>query len=245
MKNLKGKISLVTGSSRGIGKAIALDLAKKGAVLILHASKKSLQAERSLGEIKNYSSESKIFYARVENYQAVTRWAKKIKRVYKNIDILVNNAGINKDKLINKMSYKEWDDVIKVNLYGIFNVTRNLIDIINKNGRIINISSIVGLTGAFGQSNYAASKSGILGFTKSLAIELKKRKITVNAVCPGYTATEMVKKIPVKILKEFILPKIPLGRLAKPWEIASLVSYLCTSEADYITSQVIKVSGGI
>lgn len=245
MDQFSGKTVLVTGSTKGIGKAISLMFAKKGATLILLGRNKTDYAKKTLHEICKYSPKSKIYYFQVENNKKVSSFAKEIKDEFKKVDILINNAGISQDKSFKKMSYSKWDKVIKTNLYGVFNITKNILPLLSKPGRIINISSIVAIKGAFGQTNYAASKAGVIGFTKSLAIELAKESITVNAICPGYTNTEMVKQIPDKILKTYILPKIGLGRIAEPDEIASLVVYLSSSNASYITGQIINIDGGL
>ena len=245
MNNFKNKVALVTGSSRGIGKSIAYQLAKKGATVILHASQPSSQAILSLKEIKLISPKSKIYYVKIENYNDVVNFSKDVEKKYKKIDILVNNAGITRDRTLLKMSYKEWDEVIKVNLYGLFNITKNFLPLINDYGRIISVSSVVAQLGAFGQTNYASSKAGVIGFTKSLSLELAKKNITVNAICPGYTETDMTKSIPKDVLDTWILPKIPLKRLAKPEEIAKLVIYLSSPDASYVTGQVININGGL
>ena len=245
MKGLAGKTAVVTGSSRGIGRAIALDLAKNGVVVAMMASKPSRRAKNSLKIIQKHSSGSKLFFSRIENRVEVEALVRKIKINFGRVDFLINNAGINHDKTLVKMTYFDWDEVINVNLTGTFNMIKNVLPIVNKNGRIINISSIVGIGGAYGQVNYAASKAGIIGLTKSLAKELAKQKITVNAICPGYTKTDMLKTIPNKILIERLLPQIPLRRLAEPSEIASIVTFLCSKNASYITGEILPVDGGL
>lgn len=239
------KIALVTGSSRGIGKAIAKRLASDGFTLVLSATKKSPAATETLKEVRSVNSHSKLYYCKVENQDAVKNWAKKIKKDFGLIDVLVNNAGIVMDRTFEKMSFEEWDRVIKVNLYGTYFVTKSVLPLINAGGRIINIGSIVGLQGSFGQSNYAAAKAAIISLTKSLALELAKKKITVNAVCPGYIETDMLKSVPPEILKDRILPKIPLKRTGTTEEVASSVAYLASDESAYLTGQTIAVSGGI
>jgi len=245
MKKFNNKVIVVSGSSRGIGKSIAYEFAKEGAIIILHASHKSSNALISLKKVKKLSPKSELHIAKIENYRYVMNFSKKIKNKFKKINYLINNAGINKDKTFKKMSIQEWDNVIKINLYGVFNMVKAFLPLIKSNGRIINMSSVVGQIGAYGQTNYAASKAAIIGFTKSLALEVIKKKITVNAICPGYTETSMLKKIPKNILKNLILPKIPLKRLAKPKEIAKLVIFLCSSDADYITGQCLNINGGL
>lgn len=245
MNQFTDKNVLVTGSTRGIGRAIALEFAKKGARIILHGSKKTDHAMRTYQAVYKHSPKSHIYFSRIDNYQSVSGFAKKISKDFRLVNIIVNNAGIVQDKSFMKMTYLEWDKVVKTNLYGVFNITKNILPLVPKGGRIINISSIVAVKGAFGQTNYAAAKAGIIGFTKSLAIELARSQITVNAICPGYTNTDMIKNIPEQILNSQILPKIILGRLAQPDEIASLVIYLSSPQASYITGQVINIDGGL
>lgn len=245
MNQFSDKTILVTGSTRGIGKVIALGFAKEGARIILHGSKKTNYAYKALHDICKYSPGSSIFFCRIDDHKSVSFFAKKIYNDFQSIDVIVNNAGIIQDRSFLKMTYEEWDKVIKTNLYGVFNVTKNILPLVPVGGRIINISSIVGVKGAFGQSNYSASKAGIIGLTKSLAIELAKKQITVNAICPGYINAGMAKTIPKNILDTQILPKISLRRLAKPHEIANLVMYLSSEKAAYITGQAINIDGGL
>lgn len=245
MKTLTGKIAFVSGSSRGIGKAIAIDLAKNGALVLLHASAKSDYFVKTFQAIKKHSPRSRMYFARVERSKEVSQMAMMIKKDFSAIDLLVNNAGVNSDKTFAKMNKTEWDKVIQVNLTGTYHVIKAFLPFINNGGRVVNISSAVAISGSFGQTNYAAAKAGIIGLTKSLCLELAKNQITVNAVCPGYTSTDMLKSVPKKIILERILPKIPLGRVAKPEEIASLVTYLCSAQSGYITGQAITVSGGL
>lgn len=239
------KIALITGSSRGIGKAIAYALASKGIKIILHSSKKTQLSQINYLNFKKKFPKTLIYYADISDYKKVKEMTKFLKKTVKKIDILINNAGVTRDRTFAKMDPYEWQDVININLNGLFNVTHNLLSIIPSGSRIINISSIIALTGAFGQSNYAASKAGIIGFSKSLSLELAKRKITVNTVCPGFTKTDMVKKIPGQILNERIISKIPLKRLANPEEIANLVCYLCSDDAAYITGSTLIIDGGL
>ncbi len=245
MNQFTDKIVLVTGSTRGIGQAIALEFARKGAKIILHGSKQTDYAKKSFQDICKYSPDSRLYFSRLENYSSVCKFAKKVMQDFHSVDVIVNNAGTLQDRSFIKMTYEEWDKVIKTNLYSVFNITKSLLSSLPNGGRIINISSIVAIKGAFGQTNYAAAKAGIIGFTKSLAIELAKKQITVNAICPGYTDTDMVKSIPREVLNTLILPKISLGRLAKPDDIAGLVVYLASKEANYITGQAINIEGGL
>jgi 3-oxoacyl-[acyl-carrier protein] reductase len=223
MKNLKGKIALVTGSSRGIGKAIAERLEQDGAVVISHSSKMFDVADK----------------------QSVEKGCKKIVQKYGHVDILVNNAGIVRNSLFTKMTFDDWDRVLKTNLYGPFWVTKMLLPAMTENrwGRVINLSSISGIRGDFGQTNYSASKAGIIGFTKSLAKEVARYNITVNAIVPGLVDTDILNDVPEKYMST-MLSEIPMGRKAKPEEIASLAAFLASDEASYITGSVVHIDGG-
>lgn len=245
MNQFANKSVLITGSTRGIGKAIALEFAKSGATILVHGSKQSKNSKKTYKEVLQFSPKSRIYYCRIEEHKNVINLVKKAVKHFPSIDIIVNNAGITRDRTFEKMTDRQWDEVIKVNLYGTYNITKNFLPHVPNGGRIINISSVVAVKGAFGQSNYAASKAGVIGFTKSLAIELARKQITVNAICPGYTNTDMVKTIPTNILNANILPKISLRRLAQPEEIASLVVYLSSPDASYLTGQVINIDGGL
>ena len=241
---LSGKISLVTGASRGIGKAIAVELAKQGADVVINYSKDEKGALEAVDEIKKIGRRSIAVKADVSSFDDVSRMFEIIKKEFGCIDILINNAGIIMDKTLQNMETNEWDSVIKTNLNGVFNATRNAVNLIRKEGRIINISSIVGLSGNFGQSNYAASKAGIIGFTKSIAKELGKFNITVNAIAPGFIETEILKSIPPAKKKEY-LNSIPLGRMGAPEDIANAVAFLASDKASYITGEVICIDGGL
>lgn len=246
MKNPTGKIALVTGSTRGIGKAIAQELAINGATVLLHGTKKTQESENTLNDIKKDSPSSKIYYCRIENMDEVSSFAKQIQSDYGNLDILVNNAGIAKSSTFINMTNDDWDSVMKVNVYGTFYVTKAILPLImqSKQGRIINISSIYGLTGEFGQINYSTSKAAIIGFTKALSKELAKNSITVNAICPGLIDTGLINDIPEKYLVKR-LTTIPLGRLGKKEEIAKLVAFIASDDAGYITGQAISINGGM
>ena len=243
--DLTNKIAIVTGASRGIGKAISMRLAQCGVKIILVArntvdldSVKELilsqggEAETLAGDVSNTDSFSEIITNTVNN------WEK--------IDILVNNAGVTRDNIIMRMKEEDWDNVMDINLKGCFNgiqaVTRSMIK--NKGGRIINITSVIGHIGNAGQSNYAASKAGIMGLTKSIAKELGSRNITVNAVAPGYITTDMTSELNDDI-KEQIQSSIPLGRFGTPNDVANLVCFLASDEAGYITGQTVNVDGGM
>ena len=247
---LKGKCALVTGSSRGIGKAIALILAKYGANVAVNyvrdkEGKNFDDAKDVADQIAGIGSKAAVFESDVSNFKSVLGMVEEVRKEFGKIDILVNNAAILKDKTLKKMSEDEWNSVIGVNLTGVFNCSRAVIEqmIENQYGRIVNTSSISGQTGFFGQSNYAAAKAGVMGFTKSLAREVAKKNITVNAIAPGIVETDMAKRIPENVRQEF-LKQISIGRFAEPDEIAELVAFLVSDKASYITGQVIHINGG-
>lgn len=236
---LKDKIALVTGSSRGIGKSIALELFKEGCKVIVNYSKDKENAE-SVAKIVNGIA----LKADVSDFDECQEMIDKIISKYHRIDILVNNAGISIDKTFKNMTKEEWNEVIDVNLNSMFNVTKPVInEMLKQNyGRVINISSVSGQIGFFGQTNYSASKAGVIGFTKALAREVASKGITVNAIAPGIIDAGLGKTIPEDILKEF-LKNIPEKRLGKPEEIAQAIIFLLKN--DYITGQVINVNGGL
>ena len=236
---------MVTGSTRGIGKAIALSFAKEGAVVII-LGRNAEAADQTAGEIKKSGLKAESFACDVTNSQNVQEIVNKILDKHKSIDILVNNAGITKDNLLLRMKEEDWDAVMNVNLKGTFNTTKVVAKAMlkAKKGKIINIASIIGITGNIGQANYAASKAGIIAFTKSVARELASRGITANAIAPGYIQTEMTKKLSEKARSE-ILSNIPLGKLGTSDDVAGICTFLASSEADYITGQTIIVDGGM
>lgn len=246
MKELSGKIAVVTGGSRGIGKAIALELAENGANVVINYSKDSKGAQEVAENIRNKGIDCLTIKANVSSASEVENMVETIIERYGRIDILVNNAGITRDSLLARMKEKDWDDVIDINLKGVYNCTKSVVKIMMKQrwGRVVNISSVVGITGNPGQTNYSAAKAGIIGFTKSCARELASRGITVNAVAPGFIRTDMTDKLRNEIKKE-LESKIPVGRLGKPEDVAHTVLFLVSSKADYITGQVINVDGGM
>jgi 3-oxoacyl-[acyl-carrier protein] reductase len=246
VKELSGRIAVVTGGSRGIGKAIALELAENGANVVINYSKDSKGAQEVAENIRNKGIDCLTIKANVSSASEVENMVETIIERYGRIDILVNNAGITRDSLLARMKEKDWDDVIDINLKGVYNCTKSVVKIMMKQrwGRVVNISSVVGITGNPGQTNYSAAKAGIIGFTKSCARELASRGITVNAVAPGFIRTDMTDKLRNEIKKE-LESKIPVGRLGKPEDVAHTVLFLVSSKADYITGQVINVDGGM
>jgi 3-oxoacyl-[acyl-carrier protein] reductase len=240
------QVAIVTGAGRGIGHAIALRLASEGARLAC-VSRTEANAKRTSGEINGKRADAANHYGvDVADHGAVQKIGAQILEEFGKIDILVNNAGVTRDALSVRMSIEDWDEVINTNLKGAFNfvqaVERAMIK--QRSGRIINISSVVGLIGNAGQTNYAASKAGLIGFTKSLARELASRNITVNAVAPGFIATDMTAGLPDEIIKK-LEAQIPLGKTGQPENIASAVAFLASAEASYITGQVLCVDGGM
>lgn len=240
---LKDKVVIVTGGSRGIGATIAKELAKKGAKVVINYNSSINAAESVVNEITEFGGTAIAYKANVANIGDAKDLMEKAKMEFGRIDILVNNAGITRDRSFRKLTEDEWYEVINTNLNSIYHTTSAVLNTMleQKFGRIINISSIVGQAGAFGQTNYAASKAGMIGFTKSLALETAKNGITVNAICPGYILTEMTAEIPENIMEQ-IVSTIPMKRLGKTSEIAEAVIFLANS--DYITGQCINVNGG-
>ena len=242
---LKGKVSLVTGGARGIGKEIALTLAKEGSNVALWDINSELGKE-VVEQIKKLGTNALFSRVDISNFEEVSNAVKAVVEEFGGIDILVNNAGITKDTFIIRMKEEDWDKVIAVNLKGVFNCTKEVIPVMMKKkwGRIINITSIIGIIGNRGQANYAASKAGIIGFTKSIAKEVASRNITCNAIAPGYIETEMTSELPESV-KEAYFKSIPLGKAGTPSDVANLVLFLVQDESSYITGQVINVDGGM
>ena len=243
---LNGKIALVTGASRGIGREIALGLASEGATVIINYNGSREKAEETVKLIEEKGGKAEIYGCSVADFNAVAEMIQHVITNYGKLDILVNNAGITRDGLMMKMSEEDFDDVIATNLKGSFNcirhVSRQMIK--QRSGRIINISSVVGVAGNAGQVNYAASKAGIIGITKSAARELAARGITVNAIAPGYIDTEMTQVLSESV-KEKVLEQIPLNRMGNASDIAEMTAFLASEKASYITGQVICVDGGM
>ncbi len=242
----ENQVAVVTGSGRGIGHAIAVRLANEGA-RIASVSRSEANAQRTAEEINASRPDSaKAYSVDVGDHAAVQAVGARILEDFGRVDILVNNAGVTRDGLSMRMSVEDWDTVLDTNLKGAFNVVQSLMRsmIKQRSGRIINISSVIGLIGNAGQANYAASKAGLIGFTKSLARELASRGITVNALAPGLIETDMTSVLSEE-LRTNILSKIPLGTLGQPDDIASAVAFLGSAEAKYITGQVLAVDGGM
>ena len=247
MSSLEGKVAIVTGASRGIGRAIAEDLAHNGATVVINYNASADAANEVVDAIKANGGEALAVQADVSNFDAAQALVKTTIDTYGHVDILVNNAGTTRDTLVMMMKEEQWDAVLDTNLKSVFNcckaVARPMVRR-KQGGRIINISSVVGLIGQAGQSNYSASKAGVIGFTKSLAKELGSRQITVNAIAPGFFLTALTEVLSDDI-KEGSKEFIPLGRWGELPEVGYLVSFLASDKASYITGQVINVDGGI
>lgn len=243
--SLNGRLAIVTGASRGIGKAVALKLAAEGADLVVTATSLAA-AEMTADEIIKLGGKALAMKVDVSVALEVEALFAQAVQEFGRVDILVNNAGITRDGLLLRMKEEDWDAVLDVNLKGAFNCTREAAKIMTKarSGRIVNISSVVGEMGNAGQSNYCASKAGMFGLTKATARELAKRNITVNAVAPGFIETDMTEGLSEKV-KENLLQQIPLERLGQPEDIAAAVSFLVSSSAGYITGHILSVNGGM
>ncbi|WP_110953100.1 3-oxoacyl-[acyl-carrier-protein] reductase [Anaerosinus massiliensis] len=243
---LDGKIALVTGASRGIGRSIALKLAESGANVIVNYAGNVKAAEEVVSMIIENGGKAMLVQADVADAEAVDTMVKDIHALHGKIDILVNNAGITRDNLLMRMKEHDWDDVINTNLKGIYNCTKAVSKIMMKQkyGRIVNMTSVVGLTGNAGQANYAAAKAGVIGFSKSMAKELASRGITVNAVAPGFIDTDMTAVLSEQVKSELV-SRIPLGKLGIANDVANAVMFFVSDEASYITGQTLNVDGGM
>jgi 3-oxoacyl-[acyl-carrier protein] reductase len=243
---LQGKVALVTGASRGIGRAIALELARHGAKVVVNYAGNEAKANEVVNEIINMGGEAFAIQADVSKAEAVEQMVKEALERFGRLDILVNNAGVTRDNLLMRMKEEEWDEVININLKGVFNCTKAVTRPMMKQryGRIVNIASIVGVMGNPGQANYVAAKAGVIGLTKTAARELASRNITVNAIAPGFITTDMTDRLSEEIRSE-MLKQIPLARFGEPEDIAKVVVFLVSDAANYITGQTIHVDGGM
>ena len=243
--HLKGKVAIVTGASRGIGRVTAALMARMGAIVVCNYIGSEEEAMETLRLVEEKGT-GMLVKADVSNPEEVDAMVKLVHETYGKIDIVVNNAGITRDGLLMRMKDEDWDSVINVNLKSVYLVTKAVSRIMMKqrDGRIINVSSVVGVTGNVGQTNYSASKAGVIGFTKSCAKEFASRGIRVNAIAPGFIKTDMTKVLP-EAVKEDTLRQIPMGRMAEPDEVASVIAFLSSDKASYITGQVIHVDGGM
>lgn len=240
------KVALITGATRGIGKQIALTLAKEGYDIAINYRKENEDLENTKKELAEIGVEVLAVQGDVSNYEDCERFVKQVIEKFGHIDVLVNNAGITRDSLLIRMKEEDFKQVVDTNLGGTFNVTKNVISYMMKahSGRIINISSVVGVAGNAGQTNYSASKAGIIGFTKSLAKEVSSRNILVNAIAPGFIETDMTGVLKEEIRNE-IAKNIPIKRMGSAEEVAKVVKFLASEDSSYITGQVINVDGGM
>ena len=242
---LKNKVALITGGSRGIGKAVALLFASQGATVAINYSSSEDEAKQVVEEIQRMGGKAMAIGANVANGEDAKAMIKKVVSAYGSLDILVNNAGITKDMLLLRMTELEFDDVIDVNLKGVFNCTKHASRIMmKKGGSIINMSSITGVIGNIGQSNYAASKAGVIGFTKSVAREFAGKNLRINAIAPGFVETDMTDKL-AQGIKDNLVLNIPMGRIGEAKEVANVALFLASDLSSYITGQVIGVNGGM
>lgn len=243
---LEGKKALVTGASRGIGREVALELARQGADVAINFSGSEAKANEVVDEIKALGRKAFAVQCDVANSESVTSMIKEVIEQFDRVDILVNNAGITRDNLLMRMKEDEWDSVINTNLKGVFlctkAVTRQMMK--QRSGRIINMASIVGVSGNAGQANYVAAKAGVIGLTKTTAKELASRGITVNAIAPGFISTDMTGELPEDVRKA-MLDQIPLARFGDPKDIAAVASFLASDASKYMTGQTLHVDGGM
>jgi len=243
---LKGRTALVTGASRGIGRAIALALAEEGADVAVNYVSSEAPAKKVMEEIQKMGRKVILAQADVADFPDTFRMAQEVLKEFGHLDILINNAGVTSDKTFVKMDHASWRKVLAINLDGVFNCTKVFIDQMLKQnyGRVVNITSVIGQIGNFGQANYAASKAGVMAFTKSLAKELAGKGVTVNAVAPGFIETEMIGAIPEKV-KSRLLEQIPLKRFGRAEEVGRAVVYVVSDDGDYITGAEISINGGL
>jgi 3-oxoacyl-(acyl-carrier-protein) reductase len=245
-KRLEGRRALITGASRGIGREIAIAFAREGADVVINYRSSDEDAEDLARTVEDLGDRAWVYSADVSDNDQVGEMKRSVEKYMGPIDILVNNAGINRDTLFSKMDEETWKEVFSVNMNGVFNCTKAFLDHLEESDhpRIINITSIVGQIGNIGQANYAASKAGIIGFTKSLAKELARKNINVNAIAPGFIETDMLSGVPDKV-REKTIAQIPKRRFGRPEEVAKSVVFLASDDADYITGHVLNVNGGM
>jgi len=243
---LEGKVAIVTGASRGIGRSVAIALAKAGAKVVINYAGNVTAAEEVKTIIEAAGGQGMLMQADVASNEAVAAMVKQTMDTFGRIDILVNNAGITRDNLLMRMKEEDWDAVMNTNLKGVFMCTKQISKVMMKQkaGKIVNMTSVVGLMGNAGQSNYAAAKAGVIGFTKSMAKELASRGITVNAIAPGFINTDMTAVLSEQV-KEGLATKIPAGRLGDPEDVSAAVIFLVSDSANYITGQTLNVDGGM
>jgi len=242
----KQRIAVVTGGMGGLGETISTKMVDAGYRVVVTYSPSNTKFKSWLEELKGRGYQFSAFPVDVADYESCARQASIIQSEVGAIDILVNNAGITRDMTFKKMTKNDWDAVMRTNLDSCFNMTKQVMDgMVDRGwGRVINVSSVNGQKGAFGQTNYSAAKAGIHGFTKALALEVARKGVTVNTISPGYIGTKMVTAIPKEILDTKILPQIPVSRLGKPDEVAGLIIYLCSEEAAFVTGANISINGG-
>src|ERR1700752_923136 len=243
--DLSGKVALVTGGSRGIGRAISLALAEAGADILLNYSRSDKQADEVKRQIEGFGRKCVTVRADVGKFEQAQNLGKAVVNHFGKLDILINNAGVNRDRTLRRMTPEQWNEVIQTNLSSLFNCTKAVIEtmVAQNSGVIVSVSSIIGEMGNIGQANYAATKAGIIGFTKTMARELAGSNIRVNAIAPGFIETDMLGTVPEDIRKQ-IVAQIPLGRFGTPEEIALAVLYLCSPAASWITGVTLRINGG-
>jgi acetoacetyl-CoA reductase len=240
------RLAVVTGGMGGLGEAICMKLSAMGDKVVATYSPGNTKSKQWLDEMKAQGHQFHAVEVDVADFESCQKAVKQIESEHGQVDVLVNNAGITRDMTFKKMDKPSWDAVMKTNLDSVFNMTKNVIDGMAERGwgRVINVSSVNGQKGAFGQTNYSAAKAGMHGFTKALALEYARKGVTVNTISPGYIGTKMVLAIPKDILDSKIVPQIPVNRLGKPEEVAGLVAYLCSEEAAFVTGANIAINGG-
>jgi len=240
------RTAVVTGGMGGLGEAICIKLSRMGFKVVTTYSPGNTKAKDWLAEMKRQGHEIHAVAADVADFDSCAKAVKQVESEVGPVDVLVNNAGITRDMTFKKMGKIDWDGVVRTNMDSVFNMTKQVCDgMVDRGwGRIINVSSVNGQKGAFGQTNYSAAKAGMHGFTKALALEVARKGVTVNTISPGYIGTKMVTAIPKEVLDSKIIPQIPVGRLGKPEEVAGLVAYLCSDEAAFVTGANIAINGG-